>query len=123
MRTILPTFAGLVALAAVSAQTATVPSQGDRGRARRLPGDRAGAPRIGGVGTAAGGGTAGATGIGVAAIRTGDFAPRCDPAHSVDDTNWSNLAPDLGLRNSCLGDRVRHGIPKRGEGRHYRRRY
>jgi hypothetical protein len=47
MRTILATFAGLVALAAVSAQAAPVPpSQSDRGRARRLPGDRAGAPRM-----------------------------------------------------------------------------
>ena len=47
MRTILATFAGLVALAAVSAQSCSrPPSQGDRGRARRLPGDRAGAQRM-----------------------------------------------------------------------------
>ena len=47
MRTILAAFAGLVALAAVSTQAAPVPpNQGDRGRTRRLPVHRAGAPRM-----------------------------------------------------------------------------
>ena len=44
-------------------------------------------------------------------------AQRGDRAHGVDHTKRSDLALHRGLRSSCLVGWVRHGIPKRREGR------
>jgi len=68
------------------------------------------------------GATIGVTGIGVAAIRIGDHAPRCDHARGVNDTKWSDLALHRGLRGNRLGVRVRYGIPEGRQGRHQRQR-
>ena len=80
MRTILATFAGLVALAAVSAQAAPVPP------AKATGAELGASPAIelvrqgcGWVGTVVIGGTVGGIGIGVAAIRIGDFGPTGRP--------------------------------------------
>ena len=48
-------------------------------------------------------------------------AQRGDRAHGVDHTKRSDLALHRGLRSSCLVGWVRHGTPKRREGRHHQR--
>ena len=48
-------------------------------------------------------------------------AQRGDRAHGVDHTKRSDLALHRGLRSSCLVSWVRHGTPKRREGRHHQR--
>jgi len=74
MRTMVPTVAGLLTLAAVSAQAAPLP-QPRRARPNSAPLRRSNwcAKAAAGVGTAPTGGTVGGIGIGVTAFRTGDF--------------------------------------------------